>query len=203
MQLSFARRACRARLSLCKHERRSCAPAPAGPARQTSVVCCLRVTKCWMSANICATARSLSGFSLSSLFLGSWPGRKPHRGTRHPATRSPHTRRTVQPQGFGHDGICRVTSVISLRVRPPLPQPQKPSGFPIYLYRGCIILYRGFILSTTGQRNFSTLKSSTQFRYNLDPPASSSEEEEDLFVFNDTIEGPRAPAVKPGRVTQA
>ena len=29
------------------------------------------------------------------------------------------------------------------------------------------------------------------------------EEEEDLFVFNDTKEGPRAPAVKPGRVTQA
>ena len=29
------------------------------------------------------------------------------------------------------------------------------------------------------------------------------EEEEDLFVFDDTIEGPRAPAVKPGRVTQA
>jgi len=28
------------------------------------------------------------------------------------------------------------------------------------------------------------------------------EEEEDLFVFNDTIEGPRAPVVKPGRVTQ-
>jgi len=27
------------------------------------------------------------------------------------------------------------------------------------------------------------------------------EEEEDLFVFNDTIEGPRAPAVKPGRIT--
>jgi hypothetical protein len=26
------------------------------------------------------------------------------------------------------------------------------------------------------------------------------EAEEDLFVFNDTIEGPRAPAVKPGRV---
>ena len=25
---------------------------------------------------------------------------------------------------------------------------------------------------------------------------------EDLFVFNDSIEGPRAPAVKPGRVTQ-
>jgi hypothetical protein len=24
-----------------------------------------------------------------------------------------------------------------------------------------------------------------------------------LFVFNDTIEGPRAPAVKPGRITQA
>ena len=24
-----------------------------------------------------------------------------------------------------------------------------------------------------------------------------------IFVFNDTIEGPRAPAVKPGRVTQA
>jgi len=36
-------------------------------------------------------------------------------------------------------------------------------------------------------------------------PAShrQEEEEEDLFVFNDTIEGPRAPAVKPGRVTQA
>jgi hypothetical protein len=29
------------------------------------------------------------------------------------------------------------------------------------------------------------------------------EEEEELFVFNDTIEGPRAPAAKPGRVTQA
>jgi hypothetical protein len=33
------------------------------------------------------------------------------------------------------------------------------------------------------------------------------EEEEEgpgfLFVFNDTVEGPRAPAVKPGRVTQA
>ena len=29
------------------------------------------------------------------------------------------------------------------------------------------------------------------------------EEEGDLFVFNDTIEGPRAPAVKPGRVTKA
>ena len=25
----------------------------------------------------------------------------------------------------------------------------------------------------------------------------------DLFVFNYTIEGPRAPAVKPGRITQA
>jgi hypothetical protein len=24
--------------------------------------------------------------------------------------------------------------------------------------------------------------------------------EQDLFVFNDTIEGPRAPAVKPGRI---
>ena len=36
-------------------------------------------------------------------------------------------------------------------------------------------------------------------------PAShrQEEEEEDLFVFNDTIEGPRAPAVKPGRITQA
>ena len=36
-------------------------------------------------------------------------------------------------------------------------------------------------------------------------PASElrvEEEEEDLFVFNDTIEGPRAPAVKPGRVTR-
>jgi hypothetical protein len=29
------------------------------------------------------------------------------------------------------------------------------------------------------------------------------EEEEDLFVFNDTVEGPMAPAVKPGRITQA
>jgi len=29
------------------------------------------------------------------------------------------------------------------------------------------------------------------------------EEEEDLIVFNDTIEGPRAPAVKPGRVDSA
>ena len=28
-------------------------------------------------------------------------------------------------------------------------------------------------------------------------------EEEELFVFNDTAEGPRTPAVKPGRVTQA
>jgi len=27
--------------------------------------------------------------------------------------------------------------------------------------------------------------------------------EEGLYVFNDTIEGPRAPAVKPGRITQA
>jgi hypothetical protein len=27
------------------------------------------------------------------------------------------------------------------------------------------------------------------------------EEEEELFVFNDAIGGPRAPAVKPGRVT--
>ena len=29
------------------------------------------------------------------------------------------------------------------------------------------------------------------------------EEEKDLFVFNDTIEGHRAPALKPGRVTPA
>jgi hypothetical protein len=29
------------------------------------------------------------------------------------------------------------------------------------------------------------------------------EGKEDLFVFNDTIGGPRAPEVKPGRVTQA
>ncbi len=28
------------------------------------------------------------------------------------------------------------------------------------------------------------------------------EEEEDLFVFNDIIEGPRAPAVKPGRIAR-
>jgi hypothetical protein len=27
--------------------------------------------------------------------------------------------------------------------------------------------------------------------------------EEDLFIFYDTIQGPRAPVVKPGRVTQA
>ena len=32
---------------------------------------------------------------------------------------------------------------------------------------------------------------------------AAEEEEEDLFVFNDTIEGPRAPAVKAGRITQA
>jgi hypothetical protein len=32
---------------------------------------------------------------------------------------------------------------------------------------------------------------------------SKFQEEQDLFVFNDTIEGPRAPAVKPGRITQA
>ena len=30
------------------------------------------------------------------------------------------------------------------------------------------------------------------------PLRGGGEEEEDLFVFNDTIEGPRAPAVKPG-----
>ena len=35
------------------------------------------------------------------------------------------------------------------------------------------------------------------------PSLEEEEEEEDLFVFNDTIEGPRAPAVKPGRITQA
>jgi len=29
------------------------------------------------------------------------------------------------------------------------------------------------------------------------------EEEEDLLVFNDTIEGPREPVVKPGLITQA
>ena len=29
------------------------------------------------------------------------------------------------------------------------------------------------------------------------------EEEEDYSYFNDTIEGPWAPAVKPGRITQA
>ena len=28
-------------------------------------------------------------------------------------------------------------------------------------------------------------------------------EEEDLFVFNHTLEGPKAPAVKPGRVTHS
>ena len=29
------------------------------------------------------------------------------------------------------------------------------------------------------------------------------EEEDDLFGFNETVEGTRAPAVKPGRITQA
>jgi len=33
--------------------------------------------------------------------------------------------------------------------------------------------------------------------------AEEEEEEEEEEGFNDTIEGPRAPAVKPGRVTQA
>ena len=32
------------------------------------------------------------------------------------------------------------------------------------------------------------------------PHYVGEEEEEDLFVFKDTIEGPRAPAVEPGRV---
>jgi hypothetical protein len=32
--------------------------------------------------------------------------------------------------------------------------------------------------------------------------AEEEEEKEDLFVFNDTVEGPRAPAVKPRRITQ-
>jgi hypothetical protein len=32
---------------------------------------------------------------------------------------------------------------------------------------------------------------------------AGEKEEEDLFIFNDTIEGPRAPAVKPGSVTEA
>jgi hypothetical protein len=36
-----------------------------------------------------------------------------------------------------------------------------------------------------------------------EPEEEDSEEEGPGFVFNDTIEGPRAPAVKPGRVTQA
>ena len=35
------------------------------------------------------------------------------------------------------------------------------------------------------------------------PDAVEEEEEEDLFVSNDTIEGPTAPVVKPGRITQA
>ena len=38
-------------------------------------------------------------------------------------------------------------------------------------------------------------------RPGVPPAAAEEEEEEDLFVFNDIIEGPRAPAVKPGRVT--
>ena len=46
----------------------------------------------------------------------------------------------------------------------------------------------------------------------LDPESEEEEEEEEeggggggdeILVFNDTIEGPRAPAVKPGRITQA
>jgi hypothetical protein len=37
----------------------------------------------------------------------------------------------------------------------------------------------------------------------MEYPDQEEEEEEDLFVFNDTIEGPRAPAVKPRRITQA
>ena len=48
-----------------------------------------------------------------------------------------------------------------------------------------------------GKQNKPTLLKVTE------PVAEEEEEEEDLFVFNDTIEGPRAPAVKPGRVTQA
>ena len=36
----------------------------------------------------------------------------------------------------------------------------------------------------------------------LQSTKEEEEEEEDLFVFNDTKEGPRVPAVKPGRVTQ-
>ena len=31
---------------------------------------------------------------------------------------------------------------------------------------------------------------------------TGGEEKEDLFIFNNTIEGSRAPAVKPGRITQ-
>ncbi len=34
-------------------------------------------------------------------------------------------------------------------------------------------------------------------------PGGGGGEGEDLFVFNDTIAGPRAPAVKPGCTTQA
>ena len=43
----------------------------------------------------------------------------------------------------------------------------------------------------------------TRFLMNRPTGEEKEEEEEDLFVFNDTIEGPRAPAVKPGRITQA
>jgi hypothetical protein len=39
-------------------------------------------------------------------------------------------------------------------------------------------------------------------KYPLQSPMEE-EEEEDLFVFNDTIEGPRAPAVEPGRAERA
>jgi hypothetical protein len=35
----------------------------------------------------------------------------------------------------------------------------------------------------------------------LDDGGGGGEEEEDLFVINDTIEGPRAPVVKPGRIS--
>ena len=38
---------------------------------------------------------------------------------------------------------------------------------------------------------------------NCIPEEEEEEEQKELVVFNDTTEGPRAPAVKPGRITQA
>ena len=55
----------------------------------------------------------------------------------------------------------------------------------------------------TGLASVTASNKHTRGRPKRDPsPRGGEEEEEDLFVFNNFIEGPRAPAVKPGRVTQ-